>query len=560
MLLLLILTIFLIIPTPGLAQGPGFDPDCYFPRVGVAGEIDTICGSQKDQELGDNLQGIGGRMDYPFQSVVVKGMPRAIPFMTEIEGGPDLTLAKLRNANKPSKLHPSAHIIKRGPFSRPGSNDAFVLHGGAIPYIYWADSNGELSELRRTQLVPSIRGTRSTFYETTLAYATFLTSDSIMDVVIDISVNNGTSSAPSRANHLMLFKASSALLLQEDTAWEDESVFVDSVGGWGYSSQGDWRGIGRDDLILARNSHGFYFRNDPPFDLRELVRTLKSDTLWSGDEHRVASDNLSILGNTTSMRAFPKAEWDKSVDYLPFIPIQGQEATDLRLYRGGPNFGKERLRIDSPDYLIRHPFNQGITGATWGPGLQNCGDMTGTGNLVIAIGGRSWGSGIDGLNFFYVTGKALDDKIDMFYRDGFFSGGPSDSITADNDLLQDNIMGSPMFKESIGTIHVLHGSTKIPVRINPDMSVVHRAPNRGSALPYTLSSAGDRAFFALGVLEGEPATIQVRDILGRLIFSDHAVSFQSTYELNLASFGSGTYQITLRTTDQLLTAKLSIVR
>lgn len=561
MLKVFILTACLLVP-PVLtrAQGPAFDPDCYFPRVGVLGEIDTIIGGQEGQEMGYALQGLGLQGNSPYQSVVIGGLPALGSAMGEVQSGPNFSLNTLRTTTKKSKIADNALIVKRGPFQHAGSNDAFVLIAGGIPYIYWGDSNGELSDERRTFLFTPKRGKKSTFFDTDLSYATYLTSDSVMDVVIGLQLFDEFKEPPVASNFAMLYRGGEHLYMAGDTAYEDEIEFVDSISSIGYSSQGDWRGTGRDDHILAvREGHGFFYRNDPPFDLREFVAALSRDTLWADWQFPMGGGRMSRLSRTRSMQAFPKHAWDKSVDYMPNFPLRGDSDGNLWMFRGGLNFGSQRLRIDSPDYMIKHPYRLGQDGMTWGPGFMDCGDMTGSGNRVLVVGGRSEGSGIAGIACFYVTGKALDDKIDMFWNESYFAGGPSDTITADKDLLQDFIIGSPEYFQSRGTIHVIHGSTKIPVRINPDMEVKSAAEKSSHAIiVYPLPASEEVAISGLD-LSGS-ALLEIFDGVGRTVLTRKVTPESGRISFDVARLQSGVYPVRISASGSAYLTKISVLR
>jgi hypothetical protein len=560
MLIRLLFLILLCAPLSAPAQGgPAFDPDCYYPRVGVAGEIDTICGSIERQHMGAHLQGVGPSKTSPYNRIVIQGLPLGTNEMLEVQGGPNFMLDTLRKANKRSKISSIAQIIKRGPFRNTGSQDAFVLLGGGKPYIYWADSNNELSDENRTLLASSQRGNVGWAYVPELTYATYLSSDSIMDVVVQVCLIDTIMSSLYPRSYALHFKGGQSLFRPGETVTENERAFIDSADLVGFSSQGDWRGIGRDDLILASgDGNGWFYRNNSPFVLDEFVRALKRDTLWAGWQYAMQARADGIL-RTQSMRAFPKAPGDSSYDYMPNFPLKGDSNLYLWMFRGGPNFGSQRLHLDRPDYMIKHPASYGLSGVTWGPSFVDCGDMTGTGNRVLGIGGRSESSGFAGVGFFYVTGKALDDKIDMYSVEDYFWGGPIDSLTADRDVLQDVIIGSPAYKNDIGTVHILHGSKRIPVRPNPQFASVNPAKHVSALIVYP-NPAKDAVTISAPTIPQGIAQIEIFDVLGRQVMqTEQEIGNLSEHKLELPHLLDGQYLLQLRSKDQVVRATVSIL-
>jgi hypothetical protein len=325
-------------------------------------------------------------------------------------------------------------------------------------------------------------------------YVTRLTSDSLDDIVFSITFDplpvQDTDSC-----YLALFRGGQHLYDQgKDAMWDDTAFYanisfapLDSV----HRSpvQGDWRGAGHDDLIAYDYlGNFFYYKNDTPFDLHNLVRALKQDTiLKSTDWSHYATDFSKSAGAymiCESMQAFPRSPGDRSQDLLISLPVRSGTGHDpfnrngICIYHGGPSFGTKRLYFDSADYFLHCPgYYSGLfAGTLWG-GPFNVGDLTGTGNNVLLTSG---GAGIgNGFVAFYVLGKAMDDKIDAFksFQDG---NGNVDTIIATDKGIPTFISGAPYYNSpddqnngffEKGSVWALYGTENIPVHLNPKYSV-----------------------------------------------------------------------------------------
>jgi hypothetical protein len=99
--------------------------------------------------------------------------------------------------------------------------------------------------------------------------------------------------------------------------------------------------------------------------------------------------------------------------------------------------------------------------------------MTGTGNPVLHTFAAN-GNG-QTYEFYYVMGKALDDKVDMMYESSPYGAGPFDTLDANGDGRTDVLEGMPMYvtesdlgkrEEDVGSLHLVYGSNRIPVKLN----------------------------------------------------------------------------------------------
>src|SRR5205085_10570763 len=103
-------------------------------------------------------------------------------------------------------------------------------------------------------------------------YVAKLTSDSVDDIIM--SVDHLHHDIRPDSSYIALVKGGQALFDQGKIAKLDDTVL------WGHEPygpnldtlqrfpfQGDWRGVGRADLITVDNWGNFYYyKNDPPFD------------------------------------------------------------------------------------------------------------------------------------------------------------------------------------------------------------------------------------------------------------------------------------------------------
>ncbi|HYM19804.1 MAG TPA: hypothetical protein VEW28_02245 [Candidatus Kapabacteria bacterium] len=454
------------------------------------------------------------------------------------------------------------YIMKRGHFRSKKYND--ILYGDpqaelAPMKIYWADDQGKYDSARYTELRSNLPSVHGLVYGYMNPFAAALSSDSVLDIVwcvVTDDIGGGGDSA-----YLMWFRGGDHLFQQGKTAYADSTFFFDTVqNGIPYIlglSFGDYRGVGREDIIATNVKHqALFYKNDPPFSLSAVVHALKYDTLMASWQN---PPNESGFGtNQFSMKAFPKDPDDSSVDFMPISGknYSGNVQEEIHIYRGGKDFGSKRLFVDSASYVIHSPeyYDGSFQSLTFGSGtyshpfLFNCGDMTGTGNPVLCVAGDL--GGYTGCYFFYVLGKALDDKVDMFFAmDDFpyFTG--MDTLVADRDNLQDVIMGLPGYytqadhqagKTYVGTMWVIHGSTKIPVKTNG----VHTQEPATSNITLLSNPVSDhRLVIEYSFPEQQKLTLILRDLLGRTVRTE-LVDAQPGTQVHVMPLGDltvGTY-------------------
>jgi hypothetical protein len=236
--------------------------------------------------------------------------------------------------------------------------------------------------------------------------------------------------------------------------------------------------------------------------------------------------------------------------------------------RGGADFGSKRLALDSADFIIRAPGDQDPTFAGgFGDKLYDCGDMTGTGNRVLlTLEGPDL---LYGVCSFFVTGKALDDKVDLYYAIG--PGGAAlepDTLTADHDNLQDVIIGIPDYysyddlnlgKQYVGSIHVVHGSKKIPVHISERFAVEKHAVAIGSMMLYP-NPTHDHTSIECSFEHPGRVSIQIYDVLGRVVMrEDREVrAGREVFSLSLNGLTKGAYSVRVSGSSVMMNTELIV--
>ncbi len=236
-------------------------------------------------------------------------------------------------------------------------------------------------------------------------------------------------------------------------------------------------------------------------------------------------------------------------------------------FKGGPYFGSHRFTLDSADFTLRPPADLDPTFSSgFSTTLLDCGDMTGTGNHVImAIEGHDV---LYADCIFYVTGRALDDKVDLFYQVGPGDAMWADTLTADHDNLQDVILGLPLAytyednsrgRTSLGGLQVIHGSKKIPVHISDRFGVVPNEQSTSTILLYP-NPANNHSTIECSFERSGKISIQVFDILGReVLIEDRSVnSGRQQFSLDLRGLTQGIYSVKVSGSGRALVAKLVV--
>ncbi len=557
-----------------------YDTACYFPKEDDPTEIDTIYGGKAYQHLGNGLRSFPPRVGETNNELAFHGLPNNIPFLTEVQTGENFNLHKLSVIKKLS--YQFLDGFTWGHFRSPNITDIFYDgNAGGHPKIYWADENGDFDSARFTSIVPTAiegghtGGGSASFIS---AFATYLTSDSVNDIVMGINAN-GISPDFNDSIFIVLVKGGVQLVSQKAAKWDERIFWGVPDGNAGrldtnlrYTTVGDWRGVGREDVISFTPGTGnyFYYRNDPPFILQRLVNSMHTDTLIVGSSWSLFKKLYNNGPGGGKFIAFSKKSWDHSYDLIISLPLDA--STDPAAYngicffRGGSDFGKKRLSLDSADFFLHCPgYYSGDFGQASWPLISGAGDLTGTGNPVLLTSGHS-GIGY-GFLAFYVLGKAMDDKIDVFIP-SHYGGGSADTIVATNKGYKSFISGSParmspedqnngIFEK--GSVEILYGAEKIPVRLNPTYSETSEPINGAIEI---FPNPVVRSFnMTLVLASSQSLMITLRDILGRVVFQEQRTSSggEETLHVELPILLSGTYFLEVIGKTIRATKKISVL-
>jgi hypothetical protein len=552
---------FRLLPAYSQVSSAAFDPNCYFPRIGVAGEIDTIYGAQHNQGLGGGMINIGpepggsyGRISCDL--VLDTSADRVIPpsiFTT----GPNFNIHKLNVAGRFINTY---YVQYFGHFRSTKYLDALAVgdptgSSSDPARIYWQGDDGNYDTARYTQLMTSAPGKLFSDYYLMRPFHSKISSDTVEDIIYGANAGDTIDLTQERI-YFIYFQGGERLYSQGKVALSDSVLYIGKLGNtasknpWPLGlhgdllAQGDFRGVGRNDFISGNgNNNLLYYHNDAPFSMKSL---LHFDTLFS----KWQNPNVGFSQNTKPivMHAFPKPTGDSSVDFICVVSATIENG--IGIFKGGKDFGSHRITPDSAAQIIYHPshYDSRWQSLSFGVSLKDCGDMTGTGNRVLYIEGSSEQE-LYGSHFFYVLGNSIDDKADMFIGDvpnGGGSSGNLDTLVADNDNHGDVIMGLPGFGLDgplfNGTIYLIHGSEKIPVS-GRSVSTLNTGQNYISVYPNPVTTG--TCILDLHSLELQDIDITLWDLLGRKVYSEHiyAPYMRPQYQILLNSFPSGTYTL-----------------
>jgi hypothetical protein len=285
-----------------------------------------------------------------------------------------------------------------------------------------------------------------------------------------------------------------------------------------------------------------------------MSRALRYDTLFAQWQNPKSVFNTN--SKSFSMKALLKLVGDSSEDFLAFFETvyahrPAQSILEFRIFKGGKDFGAHRWTADSAAFVIHEPYYYDLKYNNMGFGVSgsvyDCGDMTGTGNRVLYIGGSLDGS-FYGYHYFYVLGNAISDKIAMFVGPLSPYGGSSgsiDTLVADNDQLQDVIMGLGAY-QGPGAIYLIHGSSKIPVRTNSvvERKAVDESPSHILAYPNPCQQSTVLTF---DNCLGQKMTVDVVSTSGQQCLHQETpgVDGLQQYAVDLSTLSAGEYIINL---------------
>ncbi len=247
------------------------------------------------------------------------------------------------------------------------------------------------------------------------------------------------------------------------------------------------------------------------------------------------------------------------MDLLCPLPasVQGIAKGGICVFGGGPDFGSKRLSYNTPDYLIHSPayYSGDFIGDQWPGILHNFGDLTGTGNPVLGTGGSYFTYGYTAL---YVLGKAMDDKIDVFFTQNGGGYGGEDSIHVLPDGRTTYVIGAPAYESpedqangifAKGSLQVLYGSEKIPVRLNPKFAVAEMksVDNSAEHLIAYPNSCDQSTVLTFDNCTGGKMTVDVISSSGELCQHEETPGGYGIqqYGLSMTSLAAGNYTVRL---------------
>ena len=528
-------------------QNPSLDSNCYFPQIGDLSEMDTIVGSDSNQDLGGGIiKNLGTKPDGSFGNMFIGNItPTAA--LAQVATGHSFNLHKMienvqslipdgggRTGQGNGML--SDYGYRLGHFRDSYHLDIFVPYSWRI---YWADDNGNYDSANYSTMSFNKRGDFTGNGGLTGGfigpYVTRLTSDSLDDLVM--------SWLPEYFDYtkdtifLALYRGG-ITLKPIDTIFEDTSSVLYTnyaIYPSRQTLQGDFRGTGREDLIIMGDSGGtgwagsrmgdmFFYANDPPFSLEKLAQAINYDTIMARWQNPNLLSQAVVSFSVMAMPALPKSSTDKSVDFLPVFSDTAHN-TGIYFFRGNPDFGTRRITLDSAAYVIHQPtiFPTIFQGGEWPLHIADAGDMTGTGNHVLyTLAFVADGTGSPEWDAFFVTGKALDDKIDIYNVSNASIVG--DTLTANGDSLEDFLLGTDNSIEGPnglldkGGLWLYYGSKQIPVRLNPQFADVKSIPQQNGA-GITLSPNPAQTWSVATIVwpESEDGEYSIYDMLGRKV-------------------------------------------
>ncbi len=561
-------------------QNPSLDSNCYFPQIGDLSEMDTICGSVAGQELGSPvIKNLGTKPGGGYGNMLIGDLvpplvSEEIYTFSQVQTGPTFNLHKMMQYLQ--KLNPDNGAGSANPnglatgFTLGHFHDQAHLNIFEPGRIYWADDNGNYDSTNYTVILANIPSgdfkiDGGIYYNLITPYIAHLTSDTIDDIV---TMDFSDYISELDTAYVLLYHGGSNLY-GKDTAFEDTSAILYPTHAkdkdFRAGTQADFRGVGRDDLIVSDNIDNLcYYKNDPPFSLSQFAQAIATDTIFAIWQNPQISFN-GALSTWFTMRALPKAPGDNSVDFMPMFDTSNAQGNtsngSIFMFRGGPDFGSHRFTLNSAAFVLHAPATVDDGTPYWG-NFADAGDMTGTGNRVLYTCGSNEDGSVEWDNFF-VTGKALDNKIDMYNVSN--SGAHGDTLTANDDSLEDFLLYRNGANDE-GTLWLYYGSKQIPVHLNTQWAEVkteiEQIPQRDGA-GITLSPNPTQLWSVATIVwpQAEEADLNVYDLLGTAVQTEKirllgGPEQQRIYFPNLAA---GVYVVEIHGASGIARAKLVIV-
>ena len=570
-------------------KSPALDPNCYFPSLTDPSQTQVLRGNSSHRNFGAGMLNIGPAPGESRERLYLKGLPPGPPWlMSSIRVDQSLDLTKpdvqamMSMPFQPYGTSGSGptifYVFATGHFHTRDRVD-LLMHEQTVGEwrIYWADEHGLYDSTRYSELNTSFYLLKKQFGAslTSTPYIANLTSDTVEDLVF---AGGGPTVPPNDTNlsfRVYLFRGGASLfdkgpLLIEDSSsiyWQGRTS--DSLGysltsdNWD-ALAGDFRGTGRKDLVIGPGPNMFFYRNDPPFSLARLAHSIRYDTLSTAREtHKIRQSGVWL-----AMPVFAEAHDDFVFSY---VPTNGA-AFGLSIIKGGPEFGKTHLMLDSPDFFIDHPeaLDSRFGGGHWltAPPLMNCGDLTGTGRNVLLYqsdAASADGTSFDYYQFYYVLGDGMDERADML-TGGYKAYAMFDTISVRSDGRQDLALGVPNVDDTIGgssyvydgRAEIIYGTSKIPV---PKGAVTERSSSSFEGeLQVRPNPARSEIFVSWGEATSGLCHVRLLDVLGRTVLEADLKGGGNSEEfaLTLPPLPSGLYELELAQGTLLRRAKVLV--
>lgn len=546
--------------TTAHAQAPVLDPNCYFPDDSDPKQIDSIYGSRDGQGMGAWLQKLPDLWsDDPLEYLRVDRLTPGDPLPNAVTKVTPFNLRQMQRRKFTNFAVPA--IAQFAHFRSKDVLDMYI----SVDYtftIYWADDDGMYDSSRSSKLTLIRPGVDPNTYYTPLytpPYIAVFPGDEVASIITSVKVVHFEGLKDSVFFIRFNFEGE---ILPDTRPQPKEVVYFDTLTPLNgrdrfYFQQGNWRNERQTDLISYDPwGNVMYYRNDKSFSFQEFLRSIHEDTLFTRWQNPRSSSQTNLFPlMVLTMSCVPRQPGDKGQDmvFLSMLDSNDDDDRYLIVFKGGEELGKRRFFIDSAEMIIRSPGSHPdfpFTGM--GYDVSNAGDLTGTGNNVLL-----WqGSGsLRNYFFFYVMGRAMDSLADIFFAMEPYAYARAEPLWANSDQYQDLLMAHPVFytwedldrgKTGVGTIRLLYGSPKIPLRLNPKYSVKASGNEKVHIKAYPnpfIDKFTVNAPFAIG----KDLRIEVYDVTGRLAHSQHiaAVAREELTVILQTELPTGSYVIRL---------------
>jgi hypothetical protein len=150
----------------------------------------------------------------------------------------------------------------------------------------------------------------------------------------------------------------------------------------------------------------------------------------------------------------------------------------------------------------------------------------------------------------------MDDKVDMFYESSPYGAGGFDTLDANGDGKMDLIEGMYRYvtpedlgkgKSNVGSVHLVYGSEKIPVHLNPDYAVEEMKHLRQTEMYAFPNPFEERTVLTFENCSRGVMYMDVVNTLGQSVLRETLpdVDGYQQYSADLSTLAAGAYYIRL---------------